>query len=279
MEKSRLMNIRWVHEDALKFVVREERRGNKYDAIIMDPPAWGLGAKGERWKLEDQIVVIFEYMFGSNLDEYLIELKSKLIEFLKPLTQEIVGKNRFDHTRHSHIKYAGISAGPARDLAEFLKRDVSEDLRTSSFLGAPKGAQIYQYILKGMMFNGGTDGPVCLLYNPKKDVQITQVGKINNKDVRTFEFTTSDKSSLPNKLRWNILDTTIKTLNPVETNTGKLSPIRIQIKQFYDVSPTQSVFAACKLIDNQIKTNQLEYETDGFIFTPKKSNIYLSFRY
>ena len=55
MEKSRLMNIRWVHEDALKFVVREERRGNKYDAIIMDPPAWGLGAKGERWKLEDQI--------------------------------------------------------------------------------------------------------------------------------------------------------------------------------------------------------------------------------
>ena len=52
-------------------------------------------------------------------------------------------------------------------------------------------------------------------------------------------------------------------------NTGKLSPIRIQIKQFYDVSPTQSVFVACKLIDNQIKTNQLEYETDGFIFTPK----------
>ncbi len=55
MEKSRLMNIRWVHEDALKFVVREEKRGNKYDAIIMDPPVWGLGAKGERWKLEDQI--------------------------------------------------------------------------------------------------------------------------------------------------------------------------------------------------------------------------------
>ena len=55
MEKSRLMNIRWVHEDALKFVVREEKRGNKYDAIIMDPPAWGIGAKGERWKLEDQI--------------------------------------------------------------------------------------------------------------------------------------------------------------------------------------------------------------------------------
>lgn len=55
MDLSRLMNIRWVHEDALKFVNREQKRGNKYKAIQMDPPAWGLGAKGEKWKLEDKI--------------------------------------------------------------------------------------------------------------------------------------------------------------------------------------------------------------------------------
>ena len=55
MELSRLMNIRWVHEDALKYLKREEKRGNKYDSIIMDPPVWGIGANGERWKLEDQI--------------------------------------------------------------------------------------------------------------------------------------------------------------------------------------------------------------------------------
>ena len=55
MELSRLMNIRWVHEDALKFVNREQKRGNKYKAIQMDPPAWGLGVKGEKWKLEDKI--------------------------------------------------------------------------------------------------------------------------------------------------------------------------------------------------------------------------------
>ena len=55
MELSRLMNIRWVHEDALKFVNREQKRGNKYKAIQMDPPAWGLGAKGEKWKLEDKV--------------------------------------------------------------------------------------------------------------------------------------------------------------------------------------------------------------------------------
>ena len=55
MEKSRIMNVRWVHEDALKFVNREQKRGNTYKAIQMDPPAWGLGAKGEKWKLEDKI--------------------------------------------------------------------------------------------------------------------------------------------------------------------------------------------------------------------------------
>lgn len=55
MENSRLLNIRWVHEDALKFLNREGKRGNKYQALIIDPPAWGIGANGERWKLEDQI--------------------------------------------------------------------------------------------------------------------------------------------------------------------------------------------------------------------------------
>jgi 23S rRNA (cytosine1962-C5)-methyltransferase len=55
MEESRLLNIKWVHEDALKFAQRELKRGNKYQGIIMDPPAWGIGAKGERWKLEEKI--------------------------------------------------------------------------------------------------------------------------------------------------------------------------------------------------------------------------------
>lgn len=55
MELSRLLNIRWVHEDALKYLKREVKRGNQFQSIIMDPPAWGIGAKGERWKLEDQI--------------------------------------------------------------------------------------------------------------------------------------------------------------------------------------------------------------------------------
>ncbi|MFI3304127.1 MAG: class I SAM-dependent methyltransferase [Rikenellaceae bacterium] len=55
MELSELRDIRWVVEDALKFVRREVRRGNQYDAIILDPPAYGRGANGERWILEENI--------------------------------------------------------------------------------------------------------------------------------------------------------------------------------------------------------------------------------
>lgn len=55
MEMSGLDGIRWIVEDALKFVKREVRRGNRYNGIILDPPAYGRGADGEKWVLEDQI--------------------------------------------------------------------------------------------------------------------------------------------------------------------------------------------------------------------------------
>ena len=47
--------IRWLVDDCVKFVEREIRRGNKYDAIIMDPPSYGRGPKGELWKIEESI--------------------------------------------------------------------------------------------------------------------------------------------------------------------------------------------------------------------------------
>ena len=47
--------IRWLVDDCVKFVEREIRRGNTYDAIIMDPPSYGRGPKGEIWKIEDAI--------------------------------------------------------------------------------------------------------------------------------------------------------------------------------------------------------------------------------
>ena len=53
MELSRLDNIRWVVEDALKFARREAKRGNLYQGIILDPPAYGHGPDGEKWKLDE----------------------------------------------------------------------------------------------------------------------------------------------------------------------------------------------------------------------------------
>lgn len=47
--------IRWLVDDCVKFVEREIRRGNQYDGIIMDPPSYGRGPKGEIWKIEDSI--------------------------------------------------------------------------------------------------------------------------------------------------------------------------------------------------------------------------------
>ena len=48
-------SVRWIIDDALKFVQREERRGNRYDGILMDPPSYGRGPGGEVWKLENEL--------------------------------------------------------------------------------------------------------------------------------------------------------------------------------------------------------------------------------
>lgn len=48
-------DVRWIVDDCMKFVQREIRRGNKYDIIILDPPSYGRGPKGEIWHLEDSI--------------------------------------------------------------------------------------------------------------------------------------------------------------------------------------------------------------------------------
>jgi 23S rRNA (cytosine1962-C5)-methyltransferase len=67
MQLNNLENIRWVYEDAFKFVKREATRGNKYNGILMDPPPYGRGPEGEKWTLQEQ------------LDE-LIDMSSQLLE-------------------------------------------------------------------------------------------------------------------------------------------------------------------------------------------------------
>jgi 23S rRNA (cytosine1962-C5)-methyltransferase len=72
MQLNGLSDIRWVYEDAFKFVRREVKRGNKYNGIIMDPPPYGRGPEGEKWTLQEQL-------------NELVEMSSKLLE----------SKNRF----------------------------------------------------------------------------------------------------------------------------------------------------------------------------------------
>ena len=54
-------NIRWIPEDAMKFVKREVRRNSRYDAIIMDPPKFGRGPQGEVWKFEESFPELLDY--------------------------------------------------------------------------------------------------------------------------------------------------------------------------------------------------------------------------
>lgn len=55
MEASGLKDVRWVVEDAMKFVEREVKRGKKYHGIILDPPAYGRGPQGEKWLVEEHL--------------------------------------------------------------------------------------------------------------------------------------------------------------------------------------------------------------------------------
>lgn len=52
--------IRWIIDDAMKFVQREQRRGVRYDGVVVDPPSFGRGPKGELWKIEDQMLPLMD---------------------------------------------------------------------------------------------------------------------------------------------------------------------------------------------------------------------------
>jgi len=67
-ELSNLKDIRWIVEDAMAFVKKEVKRGKKYNGIILDPPAYGHGTEGQKWKLEEMINEMMHLVFDL-LDE------------------------------------------------------------------------------------------------------------------------------------------------------------------------------------------------------------------
>jgi 23S rRNA (cytosine1962-C5)-methyltransferase len=99
MELSKLSNIRWVVEDAMKFVKREAKRGNKYNGIILDPPAYGHGPNGEKWKLEDNILeMITEVLKLLDEKEHFLILNTYSLGFssiiIENLLDDFVKKNK-----------------------------------------------------------------------------------------------------------------------------------------------------------------------------------------
>lgn len=76
--------IRWLVDDCMKFVEREIRRGSKYDAIIMDPPSYGRGPKGEIWKMEDNIWHFLELTVQILSDDPLFFLLNSYTTGLQP---------------------------------------------------------------------------------------------------------------------------------------------------------------------------------------------------
>lgn len=76
--------IRWLVDDCVKFVEREIRRGNKYDGIIMDPPSYGRGPKGEIWKIEDSIYPFIELTTQILAEEPLFFLINSYTTGLQP---------------------------------------------------------------------------------------------------------------------------------------------------------------------------------------------------
>lgn len=94
MESSNLKDIRWVVEDAVKFVKREVKRGKIYQGIILDPPAYGHGTDGEKWKLEDQInEMIFDVLTLLDKENHFFILNTYSLGFSSLIIENIMNDN------------------------------------------------------------------------------------------------------------------------------------------------------------------------------------------
>lgn len=80
--------VRWLVDDCVKFVQREQRRGNRYDGIIMDPPSYGRGPGGEVWKLEEQLYPLVELCLPVLTEEPLFFLLNSYTTGLSPAVME-----------------------------------------------------------------------------------------------------------------------------------------------------------------------------------------------
>lgn len=84
--------VRWLTDDCVKFVRREQRRGNVYDGIIMDPPSYGRGPGGEVWKLEEQLFPLVESCLSILSENALFFILNSYTTGLSPAVMEYLLK-------------------------------------------------------------------------------------------------------------------------------------------------------------------------------------------
>jgi len=122
-ELSSLKDIRWMVEDALKFVKRELKRGKKYNGIILDPPAYGHGPNGEKWKLEDHISEMMRDVVQLlDPDEHFLILNTYSLGFSSIIVENLI-KSAYPQAQNLQTGelYLQATAGPKLPLGVFGK--------------------------------------------------------------------------------------------------------------------------------------------------------------
>ncbi len=122
MELSKFTDIRWVVEDALKFIKREVRREHQYQGIILDPPAYGRGPDGEKWVLEEnfnELMELCSHLLSGSGSFFVLNLYS--LGF-----SSLIGNNVADCYFQSDKKefgefYLGSKSGVKLPLGTFLR--------------------------------------------------------------------------------------------------------------------------------------------------------------
>jgi 23S rRNA (cytosine1962-C5)-methyltransferase len=121
MRLNNLTDIRWVYEDAFKFVKREVKRGNQYNGIIMDPPPYGRGPEGEKWTLQEQLDELISMSSQLLLKQNCFYILSMYAGGLSAVIGLNVAKNYFNLANAEYGEF-------------FLKSSKDRDLPMGTFL-------------------------------------------------------------------------------------------------------------------------------------------------
>ena len=122
MTLSNLENIRWIIDDALKFVKREIRRGNTYNGLILDPPAYGHGPDGERWKLDELLFEMLTECSKIVAKEHSFVVLNLYSNGYSALLAETILKKAFNALPSNASKTEG-SAQPVFECGELALKD------------------------------------------------------------------------------------------------------------------------------------------------------------